>query len=401
MLRVVQIPGSLKHIDDYVTFISLFQQGGAMESDFASSEEIEEEVLEEGTDNESVEIQHEMMDVLALPIRAKPLFHNNHEEVDEFPLSESKDGLKSTSIVVGDGLFRVVETTLHQDGIPRIDVQLVMDAELTGFQHIIEKPTFIQSGLSAGFTLIGLILMMIQGLTPTVLGLGLFLVGLKFLPTHLEQHRLVFSSCGNALEIGLGTWNIFTPGFRASMALIGPTMANYMRTGQLEMSEINELHKQLRTPIVPVMEQPVAQLPEPAAPVEIVPLQATEMIPVSVAQETVPVVSEEPIQEMPTPVGPPASAASPPDPIPAPLPPPLAPPVGPPSPAAPPVIPQPLPAPLPPPMAPLPAGPPGINQPIPLDMPMPEAPRIAVQATPSDEPTISQEEQDALLDELS
>ena len=33
-----------------------------------------------------VEIQHEMMDVLALPIRAKPLFHNNREDVDEFPL---------------------------------------------------------------------------------------------------------------------------------------------------------------------------------------------------------------------------------------------------------------------------------------------------------------------------
>ena len=129
-----------------------------MENDSASSEEVEEQdVLEEEIDEESTEIQHEMMDVLALPIRAKPLFHSNHEDVDEFPLSESKDGLKSTSIVVGDGLFRVVETTLHQDGIPRIDVQLVMDAELTSFQHVIEKPTPIQFGLSAGFTLAGLL----------------------------------------------------------------------------------------------------------------------------------------------------------------------------------------------------------------------------------------------------
>ena len=373
-----------------------------MENDSASSEEIEEQdVLEEEINEEIEEIQHEMMDVFALPIRAKPLFHNNHEDVDEFPLLESKDGLKSTSIVVGDGLFRVVETTLHQDGVPRIDVQLVMDAELTSFQHVIEKPTSIEIGLSAGFTLVGLLLMMIQGLTPIVLGLGLFLVGLKFLPTHLEKHRLIFSSCGNSHEIGLGTWNIFTPGFRASMALIGPTMADYMRTGQLDISEINEVHKQLRTPIVPVMEQPIAQLPEPAAPVEIVPLQSPEVVPTPVALETEPVVSEAPVQEMPAPVGPPVSTPAPPEPMPAPLPPPLAPPVGPPSPAPPPVMPQPLPAPLPPPMAPLPAGPPGMNQPIPLDMPMPEAPRIAVQATPSDEPTISQEEQNALLDELS
>ena len=373
-----------------------------MENDSASSEEIEEkEVLEEEINEELVEIEHEMMDVFALPIRAKPLFHNNHEDVDEFPLSESKDGLKSTSIVVGDGLFRVVETTLHQDGIPRIDVQLVMDAELTSFQHVIEKPTSIQFSISAGFTLTGLLLMMIQGLTSTVLGLGLFLIGLKFLPTHLEKHRLIFSSCGNSHEIGLGTWNIFTPGFRASMALIGPTMADYMRTGQLDISEINEVHKKLRTPIVPIMEQPDAQLPEPAAPVEIVPLQAPEVVSNSLVLETEPVVSEAPVQEMPAPVGPPVSAPAPPEPITAPLPPPLSPPVGPPSPAAPPSMPQPLPAPLPPPMAPLPAGPPGMNKPIPLDMPMPEAPRIAVQATPSDEPTISQEEQNALLDELS
>ena len=373
-----------------------------MENDPASSEEIEEQdVLEEESNEEPVEIQYEMMDVLALPIRAKPLFHNNHEDVDEFPLSESKDGLKSTSIVVGDGLFRVVETTLHQDGIPRIDVQLAMDAELTSFQHVIEKPTSIEIGLSAGFTLVGLLLMMIQGLTPIVLGLGLFLVGLKFLPTHLERHRLIFSSCGNSHEIGLGTWNVFNPGFRASMALIGPAMADYMRTGQLDISEINEVHKQLRTPIVPIMEQPIAQLPEPAAPVEIVPLQAPEASPTSVPPETEPDVNKAAVQEMPAPVGPPVSTPAPPEPMPAPLPPPLAPPVGPPSPTPPPVMPQPLPAPLPPPMAPLPAGPPGMNQPIPLDMPMPEAPRIAVQATPSDEPTISQEEQNALLNELS
>ena len=373
-----------------------------MESEAASSEEIEEQdVLEEEVCEESLEIQHEMMDVLALPIRAKPLFHNNHEDVDEFPLSESKDGLRSTSIVVGDGLFRVVETMLHQDGVPRIDVQLVIDAELTSFQHVIEKPTAIKSGLSAGFVLTGLLLMMVQGLTPIVLGLGLFLAGLKFLPTHLEQHRLIFSSCGNSHEIRLGTWNIFTPGFRASMALIGPTMADYMRTGQLDISEINEVHKQLRTPIVPVLEQPIAQLPEPAAPVEIVPLQTPEVAPASVAPETEPVVNEAPVQEMPAPVGPPVSAPAPPDPMPAPLPLPLAPPVGPPTPASPPMMPQPLPAPLPPPITPLPAGSPGMNQPIPLDMPMPEAPRIAVQATPSDEPTISQEEQNALLDELS
>jgi hypothetical protein len=374
-----------------------------MEEEVEAPPEIdEEETLEEMEDESSQDVQHEMMDILALPIRAKPLFHNNHEDVEEFPLSESKDGLTSTSIVVGDGLFRVVKTTLHQDGVPRIDVQLVMDSELTSFQHTIDKPAPIEFGLAGGFAVTGLILMMVQGLTPIVLGLGLFLVGLKFLPTHLERHRLIFSSCGNSHEINLGTWGLFAPGFRASMALIGPSMADYMRTGHLDVAEIDQLHKQLRAPIVPkTFEQPVAQLPAPTTPTEIVPIQTTEVNVEIPVQEPQPSVPQAPEQDVPQPVGPPVSIPAPPEPAPVPLPPPIAPPLGPPGLPSPPMMNPSPPAPLPPPLAPLPAGPPGMNQPIPLDVPMPEAPRISVQGTPSDEPLITKEEQDALLDELS
>ena len=118
---------------------------------------------------------------------------NKLEDVEEFPLSESKDGLQSTSILVGDGLFRVVKTTLHQDGVPRIDVQLVMDAEVTSFQHIIEKPSLIEMGLPAGLAVLGLVLMVIQSLSSMFVGLSLFLIGIKFLPTKLERHKLIFS----------------------------------------------------------------------------------------------------------------------------------------------------------------------------------------------------------------
>lgn len=368
----------------------------------APTEIDEEDIPEEMEDATSLDVQHELMDVLALPIRAKPLFHNNHEEIEEFPLAESKDGLTSTSIVVGDGLFRVVKTTLHQDGVPRIDVQLVMDSELTSFQHTIDKPTPLEFGLTGGFTVVGLLLMMIQGLTFIFLGLGLFLVGLKFLPTHLERHRLIFSSCGNSHEISLGTWGLFTPGFRASMALIGPSMADYMRTGYLDVAEINQLHKQLRAPIIPkTLEQPIPQLPTTTTPTEIIPIQTTEVPVEIVGEETQHIVPQAPDQGVPQPVGPPVSIPAPPEPAPAPLPPPIAPPLGPPSIPSPPMMNPSPPAPLPPPLAPLPAELPGMNQPIPLDMPMPEAPRIVVQGTPSDEPLISKEEQDALLDELS
>ena len=345
-----------------------------MASESEASSEPEEEVMidEQVGDDEYID-SFERMDVLALPIRAKPLFHNNREDVEEFPLSESKDGLQSTSILVGDGLFKVVKTTLHQDGVPRIDVQLVMDAEVTSFQHIIEKPSPIGMGLPAGLAVLGLVLMVIQSLTSMFVGLSLFLIGVKFLPTKLEQHKLIFSSCGNSHEITLQTFGAFMPSFRASMALVGPAMADYMKQGILDASDVNDLHTQLRTPPVqPSNEQQLPQLPMPVTPTEILPVQEG-VEPAQIAGKSPAVmesIPDETVQTAPSPAGPPVVMPTPPKPI-------------------------------PPPIAPMPSPPSGLNQPVPLDMPMPEAPRVAVQATPDEEPLITQEEQDALLDELA
>ena len=385
-----------------------------MEDGTSPSSDVEEDEKEALVEEAEIE-PRELMDVHALPIRAKPLFHNNEEDIEEFPLCEAKDGLSSTSIVVGDGVFRVVTTTLHKDGVPRVDVKLVMDAELTSFQHVIEKPTPVELGISAGFGIAGLILMMIQGLTPIILGLSMFLIGLKFLPTKLETHRLMFSSCGNSHEIKLTTMGSFIPGFKASMALVGPAMADYIKIGQLDASGINELHAQLHAPAPPQPQiQPVQQLPLSTGtgmveniqqPVEI--MNGAEDATTTPEQE--PVVEQSTVQKAPQPSGPPTMSTVAPKPVVTPLPPAPAPPIGPPTiippppvitPPTPAVVP-PAPSPLPPPLAPMPAPPTGLNQPIPLDMPMPEAPRIAVQATPNEEPVISQEEQDALLNELA
>ena len=385
-----------------------------MEDDTSPSSDVEEDDNEALVEEAEIE-PRELMDVHALPIRAKPLFHNNEEDVEEFPLCEAKDGLSSTSIVVGDGVFRVVTTTLHNDGVPRVDVKLVMDAELTSFQHVIEKPTPVELGISAGFGIAGLILMMIQGLTPIILGLSMFLIGLKFLPTKLETHRLMFSSCGNSHEIELTTMGSFIPGFKASMALVGPAMADYIKMGQLNASDINELHAQLHAPAPPQPQiQPVQQLPLSTGtgmvesiqqPVEI--MNVAEDATTTPEQE--PVVEQSTVENAPQPSGPPTMSNVAPEPVVTPLPPAPAPPIGPPtiippppaiSPPAP-IVAPPAPSPLPPPLAPMPAPPTGLNQPIPLDMPMPEAPRIAVQATPNEKPAISQEEQDALLNELA
>ena len=357
--------------------------------------------------------EKETYDVLALPIRAKPLFLNNDEDVVEFTMAESKDGLESTSIIVGEGLFRIVETKMHQDGVPRIDLKMVLDSELTGFQHLVEKPRVVDVAISGGLFFIGLILCLFPFQMTMILGVSAILLGIKSAPEILEKHRLVFSSCGSTHTFDLDLVGVFKPTFRASMALIGPTLAEYMKTGDIDSTPIDELHASLRSPI------PTPQPMQLEAPV------ITEIPvgpPIPAIEETSPntqppmeAASNEENEEEVPPVAPPIVIPAPPQTIPQPNP--LPPPQGVPQPTPLPPPPQmtPQPTPLPPPLAmpqpsPLPL-PPAIlpNQPsiqgfdsasLPLDAPLPEAPRIPVAAAPQEQ-TISQEEQDALMDELS
>ena len=402
----------------------------------------DEEVVEPTPDVEEIDEiskddpleEKEIHDVLALPIRARPLFLNNEEDVVEFTLSESKDGLESSSIIVGEGLFRVVETKMHQDGVPRIDLKMALDSEVTGFQHIIEKPTAIEMGVSGGLLLIGLILCIFPFSFTMVLGIATILFGIKFAPNYLERHRLVFSSCGNTHVYEINPIYVFKPTFRASMALIGPALAEYMKTGEIDSSTIDELHLGLRSPI------PAHEPLQIAAPP-----QLNERMPVGPpAFVEIPVASASPIMEITTPnsqtqtpaevtttegktvtiPAPPQAIPQPtpqvvpqpnplPPPQPNPLPPPQAIPQPNPLPPPPQIVPQPNPLPLPPAVTPQPTPlplPPAIlpSQPsmqgfdtasLPLDAPLPEAPRIPVAAAPQEQ-TISQEEQDALMDEL-
>ena len=410
----------------------------------------DEEVVEPSPDVEEIDEiskddpleEKEIHDVLALPIRARPLFLNNEEDVVEFTLSESKDGLESASIIVGEGLFRVVETKMHQDGVPRIDLKMALDSEVTGFQHIVEKPTAIEMGVSGGLLLIGLILCIFPFSFTMVLGIATILFGIKFAPNYLERHRLVFSSCGNTHVYEINPIYVFKPTFRASMALIGPALAEYMKTGEIDSSTIDELHLGLRAP------SPAHEPLQIAAPP-----QLNEQMPVGPpALVEIPVASSSPIMETTTPniqtqtpaevapTGgetviipappqaipqpnplPPPQAIPQPNPLPTPqaipqpnpLPTPQAIPQPTPLPPPPQIVPQPNPLLLPPAVTPQPTPlplPPAMlpSQPsmqgfdtasLPLDAPLPEAPRIPVAAAPQEQ-TISQEEQDALMDEL-
>ena len=397
----------------------------------------DEEVVEPSPDVEEIDEiskddpleEKEIHDVLALPIRARPLFLNNEEDVVEFTLSESKDGLESSSIIVGEGLFRVVETKMHQDGVPRIDLKMALDSEVTGFQHIVEKPTAIEMGVSGGLLLIGLILCIFPFSFTMVLGIATILFGIKFAPNYLERHRLVFSSCGNTHVYEINPIYVFKPTFRASMALIGPALAEYMKTGEIDSSTIDELHLGLRAPSPAHEPLQIAAPPQlneqmPVGPPALVEIPVASSSPImetttpniqtQTPAEVAPtegetVVIPAPPQAIPQPNPlPPPQAIPQPNPLPTPqaipqpnpLPTPQAIPQPTPLPPPPQILPQPTPLPLPPAMLPSQPSMQGFDTAsLPLDAPLPEAPRIPVAAAPQEQ-TISQEEQDALMDEL-
>tara|TARA_B110000444_G_scaffold189798_1_gene179290 strand:+ start:1141 stop:2322 length:1182 start_codon:yes stop_codon:yes gene_type:complete len=378
------------------------------EEDVVDTTASDEEIIE-SSEQDSIE-EKEIHDVLALPIRAKPLFLNNDEEVVEFTLTESKDGLESTSIIVGEGLFRIVETKMHQDGVPRIDLKVALDSELTGFQHIVEKPTKVEMGVSGGLFFVGLILCLFPFQMTMILGISAILFGIKYAPTYLENHRLVFSSCGSTHVFDIDLIGVFKPTFRASMALIGPTLAGYMKTGEIDSTSIDELHASLRSPIPAPQPMQIAAPPQlneqiPIGPPALVEIPVTSAAPMmetassdmqasgqevdTIPQPTQPVVIPAPPQAtpQPTPLPPPPQVIPQPNPLPPP----------------PPVIPQPTPLPMPMPPVILPAQPSmqGFDSAsLPLDAPLPEAPRIPVAAAPQEQ-VVSQEITDALMDELS
>jgi hypothetical protein len=229
---------------------------------------------------------------------------------------------------------------------------------------------------------------------------------------HLETHHLEFSNQGGSHALELRAYGTNRGFFRASMAMIGPVMADFIRTGSMNVDELEDLHASLLAP-------PMAPIPEP------------QQEPI-IQPESTPLTSEVPLLPMvvtETPVGPPSSPVPappvqipvPPAPLPASpmaIPPPPKQIPAPPLPAAPAILPPPPalapqvkplpPAPMPPPMplpvnpglAPLPAplSPPGL--PLPLDAPLPAAPEVAVAGSPVEE-TLSKDEQNELLSELS
>ena len=71
----------------------------------------------------------------SLPVRVAPVLLMSGEEVSEYPLNESPDGRKNTSLVLSDNLIRIIQVTYDDDGQRRLNVKAALKNELTGFSH--------------------------------------------------------------------------------------------------------------------------------------------------------------------------------------------------------------------------------------------------------------------------
>ena len=351
----------------------------------------------------------------SLPVRVAPVLAMSGEEVAEYPLNESPNGRKNTSLIVSDNLIRIIEVTYDDDGQRRLNVKAVLKNELTGFSHshneLMHKHQWMWI-TSFLFGLVTLFIPFIGFLGQILLAVGI--VGWTYM--HLEVHTLEFSTSGSKHKVAFTGYGSNRPMFRASMALLGPTIAKYMDTGEFDTESITNLHESLAIPAQPVVppiiisENPSAEPQGPPTTAEIPPesfTQPTTAPPPPVMQpepQGPPTTAPPPPVMQPEPQGPPTTA--PPPPVmqlepqgpPTTAPPPPITPTGPPLP--PPLPPATLPPPLPPGSMMAPPPPMGFDRgEIPLDAPLPPAPEISVTAAPIEE-SLSADEKNELLEEL-
>jgi hypothetical protein len=325
------------------------------------------------------------------------------EEVAEYPLNESPNGRKNTSLIVSDNLIRIIEATYDDDGQRRLNVKAVLKNELTGFSHSHNELMHKHQWMWITSLLVGLATLFIPfiGFLGQIL-LAVGIVGWTYM--HLEVHTLEFSTSGSKHKVAFTGYGSNRPMFRASMALLGPTIAKYMDTGEFDTESITNLHESLAIPAQPVPPIIISENPsvEPQGPLTTAPpppvMQPEPQGPPTTAPPP-PVIQPLEPQGPPT-TAPPPPVMQPPEPQgpPTTAPPPPISPTGPPLP--PPLPPATLPPPLPPGSMMTPPPPMGFDRgEIPLDAPLPPAPEISVTAAPIEE-SLSADEKNELLEEL-
>ena len=182
-----------------------------------------------------------------LPVRVAPVLAMSSEDVAEYPLNESPDGRKNTSLIVNDNLIRIIEVTYDDDGQRRLNVKVALRNELTGFSHSHNELMHKHKWVWIISFLVGLATLFVPfiGFLGQIL-LAIGIIGWTYM--HLEVHNLEFSTSGSKHKVAFTGYGSNRPMFRASMALIGPTIANYMDTGEFDTESITALHQSISTP---------------------------------------------------------------------------------------------------------------------------------------------------------
>ena len=308
-----------------------------------------------------------------LPIRAAPILALQGEDVTEFPLSQHRSGLESTSLIMDDELMRIVEARYDPDGVRRLNVRMALVKEhISGYSHT--HLDLFRKLQTVWWGAIGFGLVMATSFAQSLLALGggaFVLTGVAgLLMAQLDLHRLSFSDHGGRHDFYLSGWRQEPYLIHNSTALLGPAFVEFLRTSSLDTQHIDAVIKAMGAPAQPAPE--LTSSPEPTAPATLaVPAEHDNtLVPMSVVQPQTSVPSMVPagpaISGPPTsaavstptsaampPLPPPPAATAPPPPKPLPAPPapttlPAAPLPPPPAPAVLPPAPLP-PAPLPPP----------------------------------------------------
>ena len=212
--------------DDADPFAALDESPEAQD-EAPSTEEDQPETTDELPEESPAEEQSAEIEQWTLPVRVAPVMAISGEEVEEFPLNESVDGRRNTSLVVSDNLIRIIQVTYDDDGQRRLNVKTVLKNELTGFTHSHNELMHKHQWLWISAVVAGLVASFI----PFLGFFGQFILAgglIGWLYMHLEIHTLEFSTSGSKHRVQFTGYGSNRPMFRASMALIGPTIAKYM-----------------------------------------------------------------------------------------------------------------------------------------------------------------------------
>ena len=172
-------------------------------------------------------------DAWTLPIRAAPVLALQGEDVVEFPLSQHRSGLESTSLVMDDHLMRIVEARYDPDGVRRLNVRMALVKEhISGYSH--SHLDLFHKLRGVWWGAIGFGLVMATGFAQGVLALGggaFVLAGVAgLLMAQLDLHRLSFSDHGGRHDIYLSGCRQEPYLIHNSTALLGPAFVDFLRT---------------------------------------------------------------------------------------------------------------------------------------------------------------------------